>query len=128
MFFAQVELPAFLAGNGLVVAVGVVIAAIVAYRNKDAIKAKLGMNAADGTNFDPKADLVKFINDLETGVVSSPLVRGGSSLLCRKLIRVAQALPNADAAKKAHDQLRELFVEFGDPTPGETVDPIVSGK
>lgn len=124
IFFAQTELqlPTALAGNNFLVIAGIVIAGIVAFRNRDTIKTKIAGLFGRTAITDSKTETGSVIDSIEKGVLTSDFVRGGSSTICRKLTKVADKLPNAAKAKEIHDKLRDCFVEFGDPT---AADPIV---
>ncbi len=124
MLLAQIPDPAtLLTGTNIAIA-AVVIGGILLYRKKDDIVAKIKGTSAPA---DEKAAAGSFIDTVKKGLFTSDIARSGASNLCRRMLPVADALPNKVAAAKLHAALRDAFVEFGDPTPVATeADDVVS--
>ncbi len=130
MILSQVIDPAtLLTGTNLTIA-GIVIGLILLFKNKDSIAAwikdKLAPTGTTPT-LGAASGGVEFslIDQVKKGLVTSDIARSASSILCRNMMQVADALPNKASAKKVSDSLRDAFVEFGVPTPADTTDPPV---
>ncbi len=126
MILSQVIDPAtLLTGTNLTIA-GIVIGLFMLYQNKDSIVAWFKSKLTPGTPISNSgAPEFTLMDQLKKGLVTSDIARSASSILCRNMMQVADALPNKASAKKVSDSLRDAFVEFGVPTPADTTDPPV---